>query len=92
VKDWRADFLWATKPANVEKLDAGNYDNRGRAGMLTHENYSSTSKAFPFYASNGKGLNAPEFIHPTLGPTEMTREEFDADQAKLPVYMRAPTC
>jgi len=25
---WRADFLWATKPSSVEKIDAGNYDDR----------------------------------------------------------------
>lgn len=28
AKSWRADFLWVTKPLNVEKIDAGNYDNR----------------------------------------------------------------
>lgn len=94
-RPFKADLLWILNPTNAEKIDAGRYDNRGKPGMMTHAGtYKPTEPEtiWPFYASNGKGLNAPEFIHPTLGPTEMTREEFDADQAKLPVYMRAPPC
>jgi hypothetical protein len=88
IKDWPATVrTWVTNQADRDK-DVS-------VALVARPIKSAAplpSKAFPFYASNGKGLNAPEFIHPTLGPTEMTREEFDADQAKLPVYMRAPTC
>lgn len=27
--EWRAGILWALKPANIEKLESGQYDNRG---------------------------------------------------------------
>lgn len=88
IKDWPATVrTWVTNQADRDKdVSVALASKPSKAAAPT------ASKAFPFYASNGKGLNAPEFIHPTLGPTEMTREEFDADQAKLPAYMRAPPC
>lgn len=86
-RPFKADLLWILNPTNAEKIDAGRYDNRGKPGMATHvEAYKAPEpeKIWPFYAKSGKGLDAPEYMHPEWGPTDMTEAGWKAFDDALP--------
>ena len=83
IKDWPATVrTWVTNQADRDKDVSIALAYKPATPKALEP--PPVEKAWPFYAIDGTGLDAPEFISEKFGATGMTRQQYDDLQASFP--------